>query len=240
MNRLIFLASIFLHAILVFALPASSMGQGKVDISLAGYKPPVVQGKTTELMAYGAFDQAFSLQSVEIIPPDSVSVSEIRENAPQTAVRGNGKRQRWSIFVSVDKNAQAGERQLLFVTPNGRSAPQAFLIASHVPVISSLKVQRAGSALRVTFLAADEAGDLSDLILSYVLYCGGSISSSVSTIKDYFKKNPKGGPVEVTLDDVAVGPGRWVSPGSCDSVTIEIEDRNGYSSKKLETKITSE
>lgn len=220
-------------AILALATAVTSIAQEKIDITLAGYKPPAVRGKTTELKASGSWGKTFSLQSVEVVPPDGVSVTEIRENAPRTAAAGDRKLQQWSIFVAVEKTAQLGDRQLVFTTPAGRSTPRDFVVASHVPVIADLKARRVGSDMSIGFVAADEAGDLSDLSLSYVLMCGGSISSSNMTIKGYFDKNPKGGRVEVTLGSIAVGPGRFISSGSCTSVEVSIDDKNGYSSNEL-------
>jgi hypothetical protein len=91
---------------------ARAAEKGKKDAALADSSAQVIVGGSSELKAFG---KDLELLSVEIVPPEGVTVSDIKETAPDP----EDARQReegvkvWSVKVSADKGAQVGKRSIV-------------------------------------------------------------------------------------------------------------------------------
>ncbi|MGH9768977.1 MAG: hypothetical protein ACREAB_16225 [Blastocatellia bacterium] len=204
----------------------------KVNIELSNYRPPIVRGMLNELKAVGKS----TIQAVEITPSDGISIRGIKEGIPDPNNRKEQKREAgtkiWSVSIFVDKAAKAGERSLVLVTSEGRSKPETILVATHVPRISGLKIlsaEQSDSRMKIELSVYDVAGDFgAESSINWHLYCGGT-GLLAST---FFNKNPlKGNLLQTTLAQLGS-----LSGGICDLV-VSVEDKNGYTSNTIKTKV---
>lgn len=149
-------------AFVAAALRAGDAGQsGSVKIN---YFAPehLGQGQTITLVIVG--QGASALQSVEITPPDGVTIGAAAQK-PQVARRANPSRNRWEIPVTLAPDAALGKRTVVLITPTARSKPEEVKIVSHAPVISDLRVVEArsvGAKVTFDFTVEDRAGDLGE------------------------------------------------------------------------------
>ncbi|MGH9426701.1 MAG: hypothetical protein ACRD2L_10435 [Terriglobia bacterium] len=225
--------------VLLFAWFSAGLAQAQkkkeIDIQLYGTRPQVVRGQSAEWRAYG---KTFALESVEISPPEGLSVREIKptECPPYTLFAGCAGVKFWTILIAAEASAQPGERSLVLVTQQGRSKPQRILVATHAPRIADLQLRRAQAPVdkvEVTFSTYDEAGDLpfkSGSILVYGLLCGNSYTVARLDVKEVVKKDAKNWVIHASLV-----PTYGVS-GKC-KFTIEIADEADYKSNELETSV---
>src|SRR5438067_12124696 len=93
---------------------------------------------------------------------EGISIGQARE-VEATDWEKNRGRKRWSISVSVDKEAPLGKRSAILVMPQGRSESYDIEVMTHVPIISDLKIIAArsvGASVEFEFSVFDGAGDL--------------------------------------------------------------------------------
>lgn len=185
----------------------------------AMYPTQVLRGETTEITVRGKHFDA--IQSVEISLPEGLSVREIRKA---------GKKE-WKIVLFADSNAPAGERSLVLVTPQGRSAPRTITIPSHLPVITNLTVvstARASVLVEWEALVMDEAGDLGSApMVTTVLRCDGKPQFiTVGSENGVTQKSKTDSLVRVSAGVAGI----MRKAASCE-IEVTIDDKNGYSSK---------
>jgi hypothetical protein len=111
--------------------------------------------RTTVIIDAEHLDQ---ILSAELVPSTGVSVADVK--CLEKAKRGGS---RWSVAITVDRDAPTGDRRLVLVTPGGR-AEWVLRIPSHVPMISRMSILTLESnpiAVNILFLVTDSAGDLS-------------------------------------------------------------------------------
>lgn len=149
---------------LLCAAPTGQAGTPAPEkIYLDLFRPTqVVRGQSTTITVVGK--NLSAIDSVEITPPEGISVKNIREIQLSDSARKEGRRG-WEIVLLADKAAQTGERSLVLVTPQGRWEPQTIRIPTHVPRISNLRVlsaQAAGARVKFSFALFDGGDDLGE------------------------------------------------------------------------------
>ena len=208
----------------------------KIDAMLAGYKPQVLVGQSTELKAFG---KNLILQSVEINPSDGISVRDIKETTPDP----NNRRQQekgtkvWSFTILVEKTAQSGERSVVLVTPEGHSEQEIIRIVTHIPIITGIEILSTESSsckIEFTLSVFDEAGDLgAKPDITVWVECGGAGFGSIKAAKSVVKKDAINSTVHVVISNVT--PGSYCT-GMC-NLRVSIEGATGCESDYLKTQV---
>ena len=214
------------------------LAQGKKkEFSLEYLFPQdVARGRETEIQVVGRSDELASIESVQITPPDGVSVKEIKEAQPMDDERAGGKK-RWSLVLSVEKEAQLGKRTLAVVTPGAQSKPKTIEIVSHAPRISDLKViaaEQKGARLEFSFTMIDEAGDAGSKP-RIVVNLGretGFLGGGIRIIARVKKVETKDAGTMTVFAEIGGNPMNVGIPGK-QQRPIYVECKSGYESNKL-------
>ena len=155
----------------VFLLAGVSVsGQGAPQISVETYYPRHAgAGRTTVINV--AVPRNNEVQSAEISPPSGVTVAGITGKAASDQAIGW-----WELTLDVAKDATPGDRSLVLVLRNARTAPVTISVSTHIPAISDLRItpQSNQRGLELQLSADDAAGDLGES--PYVWFyaeCGG-------------------------------------------------------------------
>lgn len=161
-----------LAGVVFFLLPVVSvLGQGAQQISVETFYPRHAgAGRTTVINV--AVPRGNEVQSAEISPPSGVTVAGITGNAGATDQAIGW----WELTLDVAKEATPGDRSLVLVLRNARTAPVTISVATHIPDISNLRItpQSNQRGLELQLSADDAAGDLGES--PYVWFyadCGG-------------------------------------------------------------------
>ena len=160
-----------LAGIVFFLLPVVSvLGQGAQQISVETFYPRHAgAGRTTVINV--AVPRNNEVQSAEISPPSGVTVAGITGKAASDQAIGW-----WELTLDVAKEATPGDRSLVLVLRNARTAPVTISVPTHIPAISNLQItpQSNQRGLELQLSADDAAGDLGES--PYVWFyaeCGG-------------------------------------------------------------------
>ena len=160
-----------LAGIVFFLLPVVSVfGQGAQQISVETFYPRHAgAGRTTVINV--AVPRNNEVQSAEISPPSGVTVAGITGKAASDQAIGW-----WELTLDVAKDATPGDRSLVLVLRNARTAPVTISVPTHIPAISTLQItpQSNQRGLELQLSADDAAGDLGES--PYVWFyaeCGG-------------------------------------------------------------------
>jgi len=126
-------------------------------------------GRTTVINV--AVPRGNEVQSAELSPPSGVTVAGITGKAASDQAIGW-----WELTLDVAKDATPGDRSLVLVLRNGRTAPVTISVPTHIPAISDLRItpQSNQRGLELQLSADDAAGDLGES--PYVWFyadCGG-------------------------------------------------------------------
>jgi hypothetical protein len=174
----------FVPALLLGQWTTMSAGAGSdkgspVKYDLSNYRPQIVRRQSGEIKAFG---KNLNLQSVEIAPPEGISVQQIQEIAadPEDKRQTEKGVRVWSIHLGTDGSAALGDHSLVLITPAGRSDPRTFQLTTHLPLISGLKVLSASSdgVVEIELSVFDEAGDITpekSPSPNYTLRCGSHV-----------------------------------------------------------------
>jgi hypothetical protein len=239
MRKPLFAVQVFLLAGLAFLLfLGTSLAQSKKkEFSLQYLFPQqVARGRETEIQVVGQGDELASIESVQITPPDGVSVKEIKEAQAMDDEKARSKK-RWSIVLAVEKEAQLGKRTLAVVTPTGQSKTKNIELVPHAPRISDLKIisaKQSGAALEFSFTLVDEAGDTGSKPRVVVNlgndtgFMGGGVKI-LANVKKVEVKDPS------TMVVTAQIGGDWRSTGipGKQQRPIWVECKGGYQSNRL-------
>jgi hypothetical protein len=223
----------FLGATLLAAEPAL---QGKkVELTLTASTAQVVRGQTNQLRVFGSGPAP---ESVEITPPEGVSVGGIREAGPAESdinPTWAKKHQYWSADLQVAEDAALGERTAVFVTPLGRSEPQKIRVVTHRPRIADLKVvsaNRRDRKIEIALSVFDEAEDLDPQPKVFrFLLCGYELSTGFATIKEFVPGEAKGGTIHATVTLM-----RPTAERSCE-LQLSVSDKNDHRSNELKAAV---
>jgi len=120
-------------------------------------------GRTTVINV--AVPRGNEVQSAELSPPSGVTVAGITGKAASDQAIGW-----WELTLDVAKDATPGDRSLVLVLRNGRTAPVTISVPTHIPAISDLRItpQSNQRGLELQLSADDAAGDLGE---SPYLWC---------------------------------------------------------------------
>jgi hypothetical protein len=208
-------------------LPASVLGQGARQISVETFYPRHAgAGRTTVINV--AVPRGNEVQSAEISPPSGVAVARITGNSGATDQAIGW----WEITLDVAKDATPGDRSLVLVLRNGRTAPVTISVPTHVPDISDLRItpQSNQRGLELQLGAADAAGDLGES--PYVWFsaeCGGEpiVGALPSKVNARI--------VRASFPDLrAAAPDNAPANARCE-LRVRLTDRNGIESNTLKT-----
>jgi hypothetical protein len=148
----------------------SVLGQGAQQISVETFYPRHAgAGRTTVINV--AVPRGNEVESAEVSPPSGVTVAGITGKAASDQAIGW-----WEVTLDVAKDATPGDRSLVLVLRNARTAPVTISVPTHVPAISDLRItpQSNQRGLELQLAAEDVAGDLGEA--PYVWFyadCGG-------------------------------------------------------------------
>jgi len=122
-----------------------------------------VRGQAKDIKVSG---KNLSVQSIETIPSGGVELREAKEFFfdPKSHISMRKGYKMFTLTIGISEDAQAGDRMMYVVTPEGRSKPHPITIRDHVPVISNLQatvVSRSKKDIRIDFDFTDNAGDIS-------------------------------------------------------------------------------
>jgi len=152
-------------------LPVGSvLGQRAQQISVETLYPRYAgAGRTTVINV--AVPRGNEVQSAEISPPSGITIAGITGKAASDQAIGW-----WEVTLEVAKDATPGDRSLVLVLQNARTAPVTISVPTHIPAISDLRItpQPNQRGLELQLAAEDVAGDLGDS--PYVWFyadCGG-------------------------------------------------------------------
>src|SRR5690242_16443074 len=111
------------------ALPSAAQQPIKIEYAFPHHIP---RGQTTLVSV--AVPTRDDVKSAEISPAAGITIGGLKlaENA-----QGVGW---WLLTLSVAADAAPGDRSLVLVMPNGKTAPYTIAVPAHVPSISDLKV----------------------------------------------------------------------------------------------------
>ena len=185
----------------------------------AFYPSQVQRGETTEITVRGKhFD---TIQSVEITPPEGISVREIKEKQKGKA---------WTVVLVAGPDAEPGERSVVLVTPQGRPGAQTIRIPDHVPQITEITVlstKRSGGAVEFEANVLDKARDLGpNPYLIVTLLCGGPVYLSGTRADKVTEKDSTNSLVHASVS----GYGISMPKRSCE-IEVGIQDQKRNNSK---------
>ena len=166
-HRVCALAGVVFFLLLV----VSVLGQGAQQISVETFYPRHAgAGRTTVINV--AVPRGNEVQSAEISPPSGVTVASITGNAGATDQAIGW----WELTLDVAKDATPGDRSLVLVLRNARTAPVTISVPTHIPAISNLRItpQSNPRGFELQLSADDAGGDLGES--PYVWFyadCGG-------------------------------------------------------------------
>jgi hypothetical protein len=152
-------------------LPVGSvLGQDAQQISVETLYPRYAgAGRTTVISV--AVPRGNEVQSAEVSPPSGITIAGITGKAASDQAIGW-----WEVTLVVAKDAAPGDRSLILVLRNARTAPVTISVPTHIPAISDLRItpQPNQRGLELQLAAEDVAGDLGES--PYVWFyadCGG-------------------------------------------------------------------
>ena len=154
-----------------FLSVVSLLAQSAEQISVETFYPRHAgAGRTTVISV--AVPRGNEVRSAEISPQAGVTVAGITGNAGATEQAIGW----WEVTVDVAKDATPGDRSLVLVLRNGRTAPVTISVPTHIPAISDLRTtpQSNQRGLELQLSADDAAGDLGESpYLWFYADCGG-------------------------------------------------------------------
>ncbi len=234
------LAALWLGPLVACSAMMGADKGSKIKFDLSHYMPQIVRGQSGEIKAFG---KNLNLQSVEISPPEGISIQKIVEIAadPEDKRQVEKGVRVWSIKLGAENSAAPGERSLTLVTPVGRSDPRTFKVTTHLPVISDLKVLSASAdgVLEIELSVFDEAADITPENApseTYVLRCGNNVIGSFG-----------GGPARLTMKDPQHAllydrhsfsqPGQTLTIRGICTLKYSLSDKPGNNSNELTTAV---
>jgi len=218
--------------VLVLVSLGSSAGSGRAfqQMKIERFFPSqLLRGQSTVItLAAKGLD---AIQSVEISPSPGVTVTGIKPDTLKTEEdRQAGGLKWWELTVEVAKDAATGKRDIVLVTPGGRTAPQTVVIPSHVPSISKLTIVSTSPRIELRISAFDEFGDLGNTVwLHYKIGCGGGFVSGISDAK-VSAQDKRNSVINASIT-------RPSASGKCNLEVRLIEISSGINSNTLETTI---
>lgn len=216
-----------LAGVVFVALPVVSVrAQGAQQISVETFYPRHAgAGRTTVINV--AIPRNNEVQSAEVSPPSGVTVVGVTGKAASDQAIGW-----WEVTLDVAKDAAPGDRSLVLVLRNARTAPITISVPTHIPAISDLRITPQSNArgLELQLSADDAAGDLGESpYLWFYADCGsepivGALPGKVNARI-----------VRVLFPDLrSAAPDNAPANAKC-SLQVRLTDRTGIDSNTLKT-----
>jgi hypothetical protein len=182
-------------------------------------------GRTTVINV--AVPRGNEVQSAELSPPSGVTIAGITGEAASDQAIGW-----WELTLDVAKDATPGDRSLVLVLRNGRTAPVTISVPTHIPAISDLRItpQSNQRGLELQLAAEDVAGDLGESpYLWFYADCGGEpiVGALPSKVNARI--------VRVLFPDLrSAAPDNAPANARC-SLQVRLTDKTGIESNTLTT-----
>ncbi len=182
-------------------------------------------GRTTVISV--AVPRGNEVQSAELSPPSGVTIAGIRGEATSDQAIGW-----WELTLDIAKDATPGDRSLVLVLRNGRTAPVTISVPTHIPAISDLRItpQSNQRGLELQLSAEDAAGDLGESpYLWFYADCGGEpiVGALPSKVNARI--------VRVLFPDLrSAAPDHAPANARC-SLQVRLTDKTGIESNTLKT-----
>jgi hypothetical protein len=208
--------------------PQKRSGAAAAEITLERFWPSQLPRGESTVIRVAAKDLD-GIEAVEINPSPGVKLLTTRETDPAQGLKW------WEITLSVDAEAETGERTLVIVTPRGRTAPKKILIPSHLPTISNLSIVSTKpdrATIEVSLAAYDELNDLGKPVeVVWTLSCGSQWASGFAN----GTASGKGSHKSVVTATLQQNPGTSAY-GACD-FEVHIQDSLGIESNRLKATV---
>ena len=214
--------------VVFFLLPVVSvLGQGAQQISVETFYPRHAgAGRTTVINV--AVPRNNEVQSAEISPPSGITVAGITGKATSDQAIGW-----WELTLDVAKDATPGDRSLVLVLRNARTAPVTISVPTHIPAISNLQItpQSNQRGLELQLSADDAAGDLGESPYVWFYADCGAGEPIVGALPS--KVNARS--VRALFPDLrSTSPDNAPANASC-SLQVRLTDKTGIDSNTLKT-----
>ena len=167
--------SLWLVALIVFATAPLTRAQGLPNV-IEGFFPTQLAAGQSNVLHLGIPGRG-ELTGVEINPSAGITVKDIK--------RGDVREGSlfWDVTIEVASDAMPGNRTIVAVNPNGRTAPRPIAVYARVPTISNPKIVSAAvnqPTLQVQFAMIETPNDIGDSpYVWFFLGCGGEPESGV-------------------------------------------------------------
>ena len=168
---LVFAAALI--AVTALAPPAGAQGLPNV---IEGFFPTQLAAGRTNVLHLGIPGRG-DVTGVEISPAAGITVKDIK--------RGDVREGSlfWDVTIDVASDAMPGNRTIVAVNQNGRTAPRPITIYSHVPQISDVKVvsaQVSQPTVQLQFAMSETPNEIGAApYVWFFLGCGGEPESGV-------------------------------------------------------------
>jgi len=186
----------------------------------------IVKGQTN--VVHVAIQTREPIQGAELSPAAGAKVS-VKQAKQAEYSQGVA----WlDVTVDLAADVMPGNRELVLVTPMGRTLPVPLTIASHAPTVSDLKVvsQATASAVDLQFAAADASSDLGDS--PYVWF---TTSCGDDPVVGVVRGRVSAGIVRASIPKPA-SPRNGTAAGRCD-LQVRTSDTKGIDSNTLKTTV---
>ncbi len=162
-----------LTAVTTLAPPARAQGLPNV---IEGFFPTQLAAGQTNVLHLGIPGRG-ELTGVEISPAAGITVRDVK--------RGDIREGSlfWDVTVDVAADAMPGNRTIVAVNQNGRTAPRPIAVYSHVPRISDVKIvsaQVSQPTVQLQFAMTETPNDIGAApMVWFFLGCGGEPEAGV-------------------------------------------------------------
>ncbi len=165
---------VVLASLLVFA-PAAGFAQGLPNV-IEGYFPTQLVAGQSNVLHLGIPGRG-DVTGVEITPATGISVKDIKKGDVREGSLF------WEVTVDVAADAAPGNRAIVAINPNGRTAPRPISVFAHVPAISNPKVVSAAvnqPTVQLQFAMTEMPNEIGDSpLVWFFLGCGDQPESGV-------------------------------------------------------------
>ena len=171
-------SSLYLAGVIAFGTLAAgpfAHAQGLPNV-IEGFFPTQLAAGQSNVLHLGIPGRG-DVTAVEINPAAGITVKDIK--------RGDVREGSlfWDVTIDVAGDAAPGNRTMVAVNPNGRTAPRPITVYAHVPAISNPKVVSAAvnqPALQLQFSMTETPNEIGDApYVWFFLGCGSEPESGV-------------------------------------------------------------
>jgi hypothetical protein len=168
-------SSVFAVAVIVLATVPQAHAQGLPNV-IEGFFPTQLAAGQSNVLHLGIPGRG-EVSGVEINPAAGITVKDIK--------RGDIREGSlfWDVTIDVASDAVPGNRTIVAVNPNGRTAPRPITVYAHVPAISNPKIVSAAinqPDVQFQFAMTETPNEIGTApYVWFFLGCGGEPESGV-------------------------------------------------------------